>query len=386
MAENNTAADVAVIGGGQLARMLQTPALALDVRLRLLAEAEGASAAQVIVDHQIGDYTDWETLHSVADGVSVVTFDHEHVRTDHLRALEHMGYACRPGPDALMFAQDKAQMRGRLDGLDVPVPDYELVTRADELDEFAQRAGGYPVIVKTASGGYDGKGVWVIRRSDEAAELFALVQSEAHNVLVVEELVDFQRELSVLIARRPSGESVTYPVIESIQSDGICTQTIAPAPDLPSQRADEAEEIAWRIADELGVTGIMAVELFQTRDDRLLVNELAMRPHNTGHWTIEGAVTSQFENHLRAVLDEPLGPTTPIADFSVMVNLLGGRVRDLRSQRARALAAEPGAHVHLYGKQVRPGRKIGHITTCGHDLAEVVYSAQRSAAIMQEEA
>ena len=186
--------------------------------------------------------------------------------------------------------------------------------------------------------------------------------------LIAEELVDFRRELSALVARSPSGEVVAYPVVESRQVDGVCSEVIAPAPDLDPALAAEARQIAERIATELEVTGILAVELFETTDGRILVNELAMRPHNTGHWSIEGAETSQFENHLRAVLDLPLGPTTARQPWSVMVNVLGGAVEDLVAQRAVALAAEPGVHVHLYGKAVKPGRKVGHVTATGTDL------------------
>lgn len=382
--DSRTRSDIAVIGGGQLARMMQAPALALGIRIRLLAEAPDASAAQVIADQIVGDYTDLGDLTAVAHGVEVITFDHEHVPGEHLRELMRHGHACRPGPDALQFAQDKAKMRQRLRELDIAMPRYAYITTRTELENFAAQVGGFPVIVKTARGGYDGKGVWNVSASDEISDLFALVESGEHAVLLAEERIDFRRELAVLVARRPSGELRSYPPVESVQVDGICTDVIAPAPDLADDIAEHGEQLACTIAAELDVTGVMAVELFQTHDDRLLVNELAMRPHNTGHWTIDGSVTSQFENHLRAVLDEPLGPTAATAPVSVMVNILGGQVTDLARQRAHALAAEPNVHIHLYGKQVRPGRKVGHVTACGHDLQLVRRSAQRAAAMMQD--
>jgi len=379
-----TPPEIAVIGGGQLARMMQAPALALGMRLRVLAETADAPAAQVIGDHICGDYTDADTLRAAADGTAAITFDHEHVPGELLRTLAGQGYTLRPGPEALQFAQDKSRMRTKMDELGIPVPRYDVVTTPAELDAFASRSGGYPLMIKTARGGYDGKGVWTVNTSGEAEELFSMVASKPGAVLLAEERVNFRRELAVLIARRPSGASVTYPVVESIQSEGICTEVIAPAPGVTTTLADTADRMAVTIADALDVSGIMAVELFETTDGRLLVNELAMRPHNTGHWTIDGAQTSQFENHLRAVLDEPLGPTAPTSPVSVMVNVLGGRVQNLPGQRAAAWHAEPGARIHLYGKSVKPGRKLGHVTVCGEDAEHLRTRARRAAGILQD--
>ena len=370
---------LAVIGGGQLARMMAPPAVALGIRLRLLAEAADVSAAQVIADHVIGDHTNLADLREAVGAAPVVTFDHEHVPPEHLQALAAEGHACRPGPDALLFAQDKGDMRVRLSLLGIPCPVFELLSDdlADGIDDMHDF--GYPAVVKTTRGGYDGKGVWVVRSADDLTEPFALGKE-----LIAEELVDFRRELAALVARSPSGEVVAYPVVESRQVDGVCAEVIAPAPDLDPALAEEARQIAVRIATELDVTGILAVELFETTDGRILVNELAMRPHNTGHWSIEGAETSQFENHLRAVLDLPLGPTTGRQPWSVMVNVLGGSVEDLVAQRAVALSAEPGVHVHLYGKSVKPGRKVGHVTATGADLDDTLARARRSAALLTD--
>lgn len=374
-----TAPRLAVIGGGQLARMMQQPAIALGLDLRLLAEGPDVSAAQVVVDHVVGDYTDLDDLRAAVGDRDVVTFDHEHVPTEHLEALQADGHAPRPGPHALVYAQDKALMRDRMAEIGAPSPRSARIATAADLDAFAAAGDGYPVVVKTTRGGYDGKGVWVVDSAAEADEAFA-----SDRELLAEELVDFRRELSAQVARRPSGEVVAYPVVESRQRGGVCAEVVAPAPDLDPALEQEARELAIRVATELDVTGMLAVELFETADGRILVNELAMRPHNTGHWSIDGAVTSQFENHLRAVLDLPLGPSTPLAPWAVMVNVLGGSVTDLESARADALAAVPHAKVHLYGKAVKPGRKVGHVTVTGDDPEQVLADARRAAALLTD--
>ncbi|HJR89596.1 MAG TPA: 5-(carboxyamino)imidazole ribonucleotide synthase [Aeromicrobium sp.] len=372
-------ADLAVIGGGQLARMMQPAAIGLGIRLRLLAEAPDVSAAQVIPDHVLGDHGNLDDLRRVAEGCAVVTFDHEHVPPEHLRTLEAEGHLPRPGPDALIYAQDKALMRSRLSELGFPVPAHRIIEGPQDLDDFADTVGGYPVVVKTTRGGYDGKGVWVVDAADDADEAFASGQT-----LMAEELVFFARELSAQVARRPSGSIVSYPVVESRQAEGICKEVVAPAPELATGLKVEARALARSIAEALDVTGMLAVELFETMDGRVLVNELAMRPHNTGHWTIEGAATSQFENHLRAVLDLPLGPTDARAPWSVMVNVLGGAVEDLESQLPAVLDAVPEAHVHLYGKAVKTGRKLGHVTVLGDDLARTIVRARRAADLLEK--
>ncbi|MBM9462550.1 5-(carboxyamino)imidazole ribonucleotide synthase [Aeromicrobium sp. YIM 150415] len=376
--------ELAVIGGGQLARMMQQPAIALGIDIRLLAEGPDVSAAQVIVDHEVGDYTDLEALRRIAAGADAVTFDHEHVPPAHLRALQDEGVACRPGPQALIYAQDKGDMRLKLDELGVPGPRFRIVEpdaeAPDQLRSFGDEVG-WPFIVKTTRGGYDGKGVWRVDAAHDLDEPLSAVRERGARLLA-EELVPFTRELSAQIARRPSGETVAYPVVESRQSDGICVEAIAPAPGLDDELAEAASHIALTVAEGLDVVGMLAVELFETEDGRVLVNEFAMRPHNTGHWSIDGALTSQFENHLRAVLDLPLGSPRPRQPWTVMVNVLGGSVTDLRAQRAIALAAEPDVKIHLYGKSVKPGRKVGHVTAVGDDLDDVLARARRSAAIL----
>ncbi|MGA9748184.1 MAG: 5-(carboxyamino)imidazole ribonucleotide synthase [Nocardioides sp.] len=374
---------VAIIGGGQLARMMAQAAVPLGVPLRLLAEGEGVSAAQVVADTLVGDYRDLDTLRRVSEGCAVVTFDHEHVPTDYLHALTADGHACRPGPAALVHAQDKAVMRARLTELGVPCPRHAVVVDSDEVVRFADSVGGFPVVLKTTRGGYDGKGVWMVGATEECAAAFAAAAAAGVEILA-EEKVDFRRELSALVARSPSGQVAAYAVVESVQRDGVCWEVVAPAPDLAAGLAVEAQQIAMTIAGELDVTGILAVELFETRDGRVLVNELAMRPHNTGHWSMDGAVTGQFENHLRAVLDLPLGSPETRAPWTVMVNILGGDdtrlAADLYAGLPHVMARDPRLKVHLYGKEVLPGRKVGHVTAYGADLDEVRERALHAAA------
>ena len=362
---------VAVIGGGQLARMMAEPAAALGIPLRLLAEAEGVSAAQVVPDQLVGDYRDLATLEQVVEGCAVVTFDHEHVPTEHLHALESR-LAVRPGPEALVHAQDKGVMRARLAELGVPCPRNALVGSVAEVEAF-----GFPCVLKTTRGGYDGKGVWFVEGPEDCAAAFG-----SDVAILAEERVDFRRELSALVARSPSGQVAAWPVVASTQRGGICHEVIAPAPDLDEELALAAQGIAMKVAGELGVTGVLAVELFETRDGRVLVNELAMRPHNTGHWTQDGAVTSQFENHLRAVLDLPLGSPSPRERWTVMVNILGGAEHTgrLYDGYPHAMARDPRLRVHLYGKELRPGRKVGHVNTFGDDLEDCLERARHAAA------
>ena len=374
---------LAVIGGGQLARMMAQAAVGIGVPIRLLAEGADVSAAQVVRDPLVGDYRDLATLRSVADGCAVVTFDHEHVPTEHLHALSREGHACRPGPEALVHAQDTSVMRRRLDALDVPSPRHRLVSSPAQAAEFAESVGGFPIVLKITRGGYDGKGVWVVSSTDACADAFAVAASSGVAILA-EEKVAFRRELSALVARSPSGQVAAYPVVESVQRDGICWEVVAPAPDLDPALALRAQRIAMTVAAELDVTGILAVEMFETDDGRVLVNELAMRPHNTGHWSMDGAVTGQFENHLRAVLDLPLGSPEARARWTVMVNILGGEhgalSENLYAGYPHVFARDPRLKVHLYGKDVKPGRKVGHVTAYGDNLDDVRERAQHAAA------
>ena len=374
---------IGVIGGGQLARMMIPPAVALGVQLRVLAENDGMSAE--LAATAVGDYHDVETVLAFAREVDVVTFDHEHVPQHVLRELVAQGIAVHPGPDALQYAQDKLLMRQALSDLGVPVPDWARVSTREELAGFLADHKGRAVI-KTARGGYDGKGVRVISAEHEADDWFAaLVEDDHTGALLVEELVPFRRELAQLVARRPSGEIVSWPVVETVQRDGVCAEVIAPAPDIVGKPARTAVQIATTIAENLGVTGVMAVEMFETVDGRLLVNELAMRPHNSGHWSQDGAVTGQFEQHLRAVLDLPLGDPSPRQPWAAMVNILGGPAEGAIDARfAEVMAEHPDVKIHTYGKDPRPGRKVGHVNAVGDDLDDVVYDARAAAAFFAD--
>ncbi len=367
---------VGIVGGGQLARMSAAPAAALGVGLRVLATSPEESAAQVIHDVVLGRHDDLEALRRLAAGCDVVTFDHEHVPPAHLEQLEAMGVAVRPGPSALFHAQDKIHMRQALTDIGIPCPRWRLVSALDHVEEFAEEAG-WPIVLKTSRGGYDGRGVWVVESAARAADVLAVPLAPGAQWLA-EERIDFVQELSAQVARSPHGQAVAYPVVRTVQANGICSEVVAPAPGLASARAVEAQEIALRIARDLNVTGMLAVEMFDD-GERLYVNELAMRPHNSGHWSIEGARTSQFENHLRAVLDLPLGDPTLVAPYAVMVNILGGDVGDLYSAYRHVLARDPGLKVHLYGKEVRPGRKVGHVTVVGDDYEQLLARGRHAA-------
>jgi 5-(carboxyamino)imidazole ribonucleotide synthase len=374
------------VGGGQLARMMAPAAVALGFHLHVLAEAADVSAVDAVAQAPVGDYLDLDTLREFARGLDVLTFDHEHVPNEHLQVLIKEGVNVQPRPEALINAQDKLVMRAAIERLGLPNPAWAAVASVEEITAFGE-ATGWPVVLKMPRGGYDGKGVAFLRSASDAADFGGWF--DAMSPLLVEEAVDFSRELSALVARTPSGAALAWPVAESIQVAGVCDEVIAPAPGLPADVEAAAEAAALTIAAELGVTGVMAAELFETpgRAPGYLINELAMRPHNTGHWTMDGAVTGQFEQHLRAILDLPLGATAALGDIVAMKNILGGDNEDLFSAYAQALAAEPTVKVHSYGKSVRPGRKIGHVTVIGgkdDDVAAVRARATTVANIIRD--
>ena len=352
--------------------MTHQAAIALGQTLRVLATAPDEPAAQVTPDVVIGSHTDLEDLRRVAAGANVLTFDHEHVPTELLDKLVAEGVNVAPPPQALVHAQDKLVMRRRLEALGAPVPRYAGVKSVDEVDAFVRELDASmnaPIVVKAVRGGYDGRGVQLVRDVAEARDVAARYLADGVSVLV-EERVQLRRELAALVARSPFGQGAAWPVVETVQRDGICVQVIAPALALPGEVAAAAQQLALRLAGELGVVGVFAVELFETIDGALLVNELAMRPHNSGHWTMDGARTSQFEQHLRAVLDYPLGDTDVTAPVTVMANVLGAAQQPEMSMDERVhhlFARMPDARVHLYGKEERPGRKIGHINFPGTD-------------------
>ncbi|MCV7641059.1 5-(carboxyamino)imidazole ribonucleotide synthase [Micrococcus luteus] len=389
-----TSPRLGVIGGGQLARMMAGAAAELGVPFRVLAEAADASAAQV-APHVVGDHADLADLRAFAATVDVVTFDHEHVPTEHLRALQEAGVAVRPGPEALQHAQDKLVMRAAVERLGLPNPAWAPVDDLEAVLAFGDEHG-WPMILKTARGGYDGKGVLKLDDADDAHAsaadgTLAAWLGAGIAPLLAEALVPFSRELSAQVARTPSGEVAVYPVVDSVQVAGVCDLVVAPAQDLDPAVAAAATAAAVRLAEELDVTGMLAVELFETPGvgPGFQVNELAMRPHNSGHWSMDGAVTGQFEQHVRAVLDLPLGETAPRGAGVVMKNVLGGAREDLHAGSVVALAAHPQAKVHLYGKDVRPGRKVGHVNVVadhGLSLEEAVRTAESAAALLREDA
>ena len=360
-----------MVGGGQLARMSHQAAIALGQSLRVLAASPGDPAALVCADVLIGNPDDLDALRGLARGAEVVTFDHEGVPGEVLRMLVAEGVAVRPGPDALLHAQDKLVMRRALGGV-ARMPEYVEVADAADVEGLAARTG-WPVVLKAVRGGYDGRGVWMLDGPDPG--LVAQLLSTG-TPLMAEQAVTMRRELAVQVARSPYGQAAAWPVVETVQRDGQCVEVLAPAPDLDPATAAAAQQLALRIAAKLDVTALLAVELFDTDGtaDGLVVNELAMRPHNSGHWTIEGARTSQFEQHLRAVLDYPLGATQPTAPVVVMANVLGAASPVAMSvdERVHHLFARfPDVKVHLYGKAERPARKVGHVTALGDRLDEV---------------
>jgi 5-(carboxyamino)imidazole ribonucleotide synthase len=382
-----------MVGGGQLARMSHQAAIALGQSLHVLAVSPDDGAAMVAAATQVGHHTDLAALRAFAKGCDVVTFDHEHVPNEHIRALAAEGVTTYPPAEALRYAQDKRAMRERLAELGVPVPRWRPVASAGDVAAFGDEVG-WPVVAKAVRGGYDGRGVWVLDSPERVDELIGGGYAPGAGgplgggiELFVEERVALRRELAVQVARSPFGQVAAYPVVETVQRDGICVEVLAPAPDLPEDRALAAQELAIGLATSLGVVGLLAVELFEVGGSGdLLVNELAMRPHNSGHWTIEGARTSQFEQHLRAVLDYPMGDTGLTAPAVVMANVLGGAEggMSIDERLHHMFADDPAIKVHLYGKQVRPGRKIGHVTALGDDLASVRERAARAARWLQE--
>ncbi|WP_438947193.1 5-(carboxyamino)imidazole ribonucleotide synthase [Tsukamurella asaccharolytica] len=357
---------VAMVGGGQLARMTHQAAIALGQSLRVLAAAPDEPAAQVCADVVLGDHDRIEDLRRVATGAHALTFDHEGVPTEHLLQLQAEGVTVNPPPQALLYAQDKLAMRHRLAELGAPVPGFAEIAGAADVEAFWERFDG-AVVLKAVRGGYDGRGVWL---PDTLSEAVAVADEQlAGGVqLLAEQRVEMVRELSAMVARSPFGQGATWPVVETVQRNGQCAVVLAPAPNLSDEEASFAESLALRLANELGVVGVMAVELFQTPSGEMLVNELAMRPHNSGHWSMNGCVTSQFEQHLRAVLDYPLGDTAATAPLTVMANVLGAPSEPAMGVDERLhhlMARMPEAHVHLYGKEGRPDRKVGHVNLVG---------------------
>ena len=411
---------MAVIGGGQLARMMQEEASALGVHLRALVEAPDGAAAQVMPDAPVGRADDagavrdllqpkqGEQPQDLADA-AVLTFEHEHQDHALLQQLAAQGVSVQPSAQALLYARDKLEMRRAMTRLELPQPAWSPVSQPAEVLEFALQHG-WPVVLKTPQGGYDGHGVLLVNdaaelENGEAAKWFKALADGAGvggggslggaqvSCLLVEQAVNFTRELAALVARNPSGQVEAWPVVETVQVEGMCDTVLAPAPGLKPATAALAQQVAKRVASELEVTGVLAVEMFVVEGDggdQLYINELAMRPHNSGHWSQDGALTSQFEQHLRAVLDWPLGSAQLVAP-TVMVNVIGWRqetdapLPDPSSRLAQALQLAPQAKIHLYGKQARRGRKLGHVNLSlaeGQDPAQAVEIGRQVAHVL----
>jgi 5-(carboxyamino)imidazole ribonucleotide synthase len=353
---------VGIIGAGQLGRMSAAPAIALGVDLILLAQSSNDSGAQV-VEHEVGDYRDLNQVREFAKKCDLLTFEHELIPISVIRALENEGVKFYPTSESFIYSQDKAAMREKL--ANYHAPRWQVVTKAFEILE-------YPVIAKSISGGYDGRGVWKVNSESELAVI--LLENPK---LLVEELIEFDFEISVMVARSPHGQAATWAPTQTVQRDGICTMTIAPAPDLSESLGQQAQKLALNIASEIKLIGVMAVEMF-VKGEQLFINELALRPHNSGHWTIDGSVTSQFEQHLRAILDLPLGDTAMTAKYAVMGNVLGGDKQDMYRPYLHLLARTPKLKVHQYRKDVKPGRKIGHVTLLGENLVELTTEVQHA--------
>ncbi len=360
---------VGVIGAGQLARMMVAPAAALGIDLLLLAQAANDCGAQ-ITNHVIGDYRDLETVRAFAKKCDVITFEHELIPLSIIKTLEADGVVVRPSSQSFLYSQDKAEMRNRLSNF--LSPKWQVITEVTNSLEF-------PLIAKSIAGGYDGRGVWKVNDALELQEILGNVKK-----LLIEEIIDFDFEIAVLVARSPHGQGTTWAPTQTIQTNGICTKTITPAPQLTQEMSAKAQRLALDVAAQLGVVGVMAVEMF-VKGDQIYINELAMRPHNCGHWTIDGAFTSQFEQHLRAILDLPLGDPTMRAAFVVMGNILGGVKTDMYRPYLHLMARNPGLKFHQYRKEIRLGRKIGHVTAIGDDLIELSNEVQHTLDYMSGE-
>ena len=360
---------VGIIGAGQLARMTVAPAEALGINLLLFAQDSKDSAAQ-IAPHVVGDFRDLTALQAFAAKCDVVTFEHELVPLSIIKGLEAAGVKVSPSSQSFQYSQDKAAMRQKLSAY--PAPKWRVITDAKDCFEF-------PFIAKKISGGYDGRGVWKISNSAELEEVL-----KENPQILIDELIDFDCEIAVMVARSAHGQATTWAPTQTVQSDGICTLTITPAPVISQEIAEEAQHLALSIANDISLIGVMAVEIFVKAND-LFINELAMRPHNSGHWTIEGSRTSQFEQHLRAILDLPLGDPSMTANFAVMGNILGGDKTDMYRPYLHLMARNPQLKFHQYKKEVRAGRKIGHVTVIGENLLELTEIAEHARDYMSGE-
>ncbi len=360
---------VGIIGAGQLARMTVAPATALGINLLLFAQSSDDSAAQ-IAPHIVGDYRDLSALQEFAAKCDVITFEHELVPLSVIKGLEASGVKVSPSSASFQYSQDKAAMRQKLSAY--PGPKWRVISDAGDSFDF-------PFIAKKISGGYDGRGVWKISNRAELEQVL-----KGNPQILIEELISFDCEIAVMVARSAHGQATTWAPTQTVQSEGICTLTISPAPVISQVVAEKAQHLALSIANDISLIGVMAVELF-VKGDELFINELAMRPHNSGHWTIDGSRTSQFEQHLRAILDLPLGDPAMTAGYAVMANILGGEKTDMYRPYLHLMARNPQLKFHQYKKEVRKGRKIGHVTAVGENLLELTEIAEHARDYMSGE-
>lgn len=360
---------VGIIGAGQLARMTVAPATALGINLLLFAQGSDDSAAQV-APHIVGDYRDLSALQEFAAKCDVITFEHELVPLSVIKGIEASGVKVSPSSASFQYSQDKAAMRQKLSAY--PGPKWRVISDAGDSFDF-------PFIAKKISGGYDGRGVWKISNRAELEQVL-----KGNPQILIEELIDFDCEIAVMVARSAHGQATTWAPTQTVQSEGICTLTISPAPVISQVVAEKAQHLALSIANDISLIGVMAVELF-VKGDELFINELAMRPHNSGHWTIDGSRTSQFEQHLRAILDLPLGDPAMTAGYAVMANILGGEKTDMYRPYLHLMARNPQLKFHQYKKEVRKGRKIGHVTAVGENLLELIEIAEHARDYMSGE-
>lgn len=364
---------IAVVGGGQLARMLYAAAIPLDVELRFLVQRADDPITAVAPRWRLGDPSDRGELAAVARGCTALTVEHELVDPEALAWLASRGVAVHPSPQVLAAAIDRAAQRAALAAIGVPQPRWQVVEDPDEVATVAAEVG-WPVVLKACRGGYDGRGI-VVAESIEDARMVVVRESR----WVAEPHLDLEAELAVTVARDERGTIVDYPAVRTVQRDGVCHEVVLPADDgLPLA---EAATVARAVAEGLDVVGVVTVEMFVV-DGRVLVNEIAVRPHNSAHLTIEACATSQFENHLRATAGLPLGPTTTRRPAAAMANLLApAHPIDLHGALASVLSL-PDVHVHLYGKAPRPGRKIGHVTALADDTPTALARVRRAADLL----
>jgi 5-(carboxyamino)imidazole ribonucleotide synthase len=337
--------------------MMAVPANDLGIDFKVFAAIPNDSAAQVS-HFVLGDYKNVDSVLEFAKGCDVLTFEHELVPQSVIKAVEAAGIKVYPRSESFTYSQDKLEMRKKITELELPNPKWQKY-QGQEC-EIA-----FPLIAKLPSGGYDGRGVFQI---DSEAQLQELHKTTG--TLLLEEKLDFDYEISVMVARSPHDQAATWPATLTIQSDGICTSTVTPVPEISDALANKVQAAALEIASGISLVGVMAVEMFIIGED-FYINELALRPHNSGHWSIEGSETSQFEQHLRAILDLPLGSTALRSKFAVMGNVLGGEKSDMYRPYLHLMARTPNLKFHQYGKEVKPGRKIGHVTMCGENLLQL---------------